>query len=309
MTDPLMPGATPMARIAPLAGEAMAEAVAAALEDLCPAVSTSEVPLDSGIWHVDAILYAAEDLPLVTARVAVVEGLLGQTLPGPVLDWLPARDWVRHVLDDLKPVRAGRFWVHGGHVTQPPPPNVTPLRIDAALAFGTGEHATTRGCLTLFDRLMAQGWVSRRRTRTVLDMGCGTGVLAIAAAKALGARALAVDIDADSVAAAREFARFNRVDHRVTVRWGNGFHDPVFLHPQGYGLIFANILARPLIAMAPALSRQVLPGGVVILAGLLRRQKRAILGAYGRQGLHWHAGIEWQGWSILALRRPGGPRA
>ena len=211
-------------------------------------------------------------------------------------DTVEARDWVKATLEDLVPVRAGRFIVHGRHHRSSIPPNKLGIEIEAALAFGTGHHGTTRGCLLLLD-----GVLKAHRPRRVLDLGTGTGVLAIAAAKALHGKVLASDIDALSVKVAAENARQNGGGPLVEVTWGNGFSAPLLRQRRPFDLVLANILANPLRQMATPMSAHLAGGARVILSGLLSAQAPSVIAAYRARGLILERHIRIEGWSSLLL--------
>jgi ribosomal protein L11 methyltransferase len=213
-------------------------------------------------------------------------------------DTVEPKDWVRVTLDELVPVHAGRFVVHGRHDRAKVPPNKLGIEIEAALAFGTGHHGTTRGCLLLLDHVL-----KAHPPRRVLDLGTGTGVLAIAAAKALRIRVLASDIDALSVKVAAENARANGAGPLVEVAWGNGFSVARLRQRKPFDLVLANILANPLRQMATPMSRHLAGGARVILSGLLSAQAPAVIAAYRTRGLIVEGHVRIEGWSSLLLRK------
>jgi ribosomal protein L11 methyltransferase len=211
-----------------------------------------------------------------------------------------ARDWVKATLAELMPVHAGRFVVHGRHDRANVPPNKAGIEIEAALAFGTGHHGTTRGCLLLLDEVL-----KAHRPRRVLDLGTGTGVLAIAAAKALQAKVLASDIDPLSVRLAAENARLNGVGDLVETISASGFSAPQFRRRAPFDLVLANILANPLQQMATPMSRHLARGAHLILSGLLTPQASAVIAAYRARGLVLRRHIRIEGWSSLLLGKAG----
>jgi ribosomal protein L11 methyltransferase len=211
-------------------------------------------------------------------------------------DTVEAKDWVKATLEELVPVHAGRFIVHGRHDRSKVAPNKLGIEIEAALAFGTGHHGTTRGCLLLLGEVL-----KAFQPRRVLDLGTGTGVLAIAAAKALRAPVLASDIDALSVRVAADNARQNGVGPLVETAWGNGFSAPLLRQRRPFDLVLANILANPLRQMATAMSAHLAPGGRVILSGLLSPQAPSVIAAYRARGLILERQIRIEGWSSLLL--------
>ena len=211
-------------------------------------------------------------------------------------DTVEPKDWVRVTLDELVPVHAGRFVVHGRHDRAKVPPNKLGIEIEAALAFGTGHHGTTRGCLLLLDHVL-----KAHPPRRVLDLGTGTGVLAIAAAKALHRSVLASDIDPASVRVAHDNARLNGSGDLVQVIQATGFEAPQFAQRGPFDLVLANILANPLRRMATAMSAHLAPGGRVILSGLLSPQAPSVIAAYRARGLVLERQIRIEGWSSLLL--------
>jgi len=216
---------------------------------------------------------------------------------GIVFDTVEARDWVKESLQGLVPVPAGRFVVHGQHDRANVPPNKLGIEIEAALAFGTGHHGTTRGCLLLLDHVLTS-----RMPRRVLDLGSGTGVLAIAAAKALRRRVLASDIDPMSAAVARDNARLNGVGNLVETICATGFADPQFKARAPFDLVLANILANPLKALATPMAAHLAPSAMVILSGLLPHQAGSVVAAYRARGLVLRRRLQIEGWSSLLMQ-------
>jgi ribosomal protein L11 methyltransferase len=202
--------------------------------------------------------------------------------------------------EDLVPVPAGRFIVHGQHDRARVPPNKIGIEIEAALAFGTGHHGTTRGCLLLLDHVLKV-----HQPRRVLDLGTGTGVLAIAAAKALHGPVLASDIDPSSVRVARENARLNETGALVKMVCATGFSAPQFAQAAPFDLVLANILANPLRQLAAPMVRHLAPSALVILSGLLTHQAAGVIAAYRARGLVPLRHLKIQGWSSLLLRNAG----
>jgi ribosomal protein L11 methyltransferase len=211
---------------------------------------------------------------------------------------IAAKDWVGESLAGLAPVAAGRFVVHGAHDRTRVPVNRIGIEIEAALAFGTGHHGTTRGCLVALDRLCK---LSARQPRRILDLGTGSGVLAIAAARALHRRVLATDIDTVAVRAARANARLNRAGALIAVVQASGVTAPAIRACAPFDLVLANILLGPLRRLAAPLGKIVAPGGRVVLSGLLAAQANAALAAY--RGFALERRITLDGWTTLVLRR------
>ena len=249
-----------------------------------------------GRWDVTVHFAEPPDQPLVRELVANAAG--ADIAEGVAFDTVEAKDWVKASLEDLVPVPAGRFVVHGRHDRERIAPNKLGIEIEAALAFGTGHHGTTRGCLLLLDHVL-KAW----RPRRVLDLGTGTGVLAIAAARALHERVLASDIDPLSVQVARENARLNVSGHLVQAIRATGFSAPQFADTAPFDLVLANILANPLRQLATPMARHLAPSALVILSGLLTHQAPGVIAAYRARGLVpvRHQRIE--GWSSLLLRK------
>jgi ribosomal protein L11 methyltransferase len=213
-------------------------------------------------------------------------------------DTVEAKDWVAVSLEDLVPVPAGRFIVHGRHDRARIAANRLGIEIEAALAFGTGHHGTTRGCLLLLGEVLRA-----HAPRRVLDLGTGTGVLAIAAAKALRRRVLASDIDPVSVRVARDNARLNGVGNLVEAIHATGFSAPQFALRGRFDLVLANILANPLKQMATPMAAHLAPSALVILSGLLPHQAQSVIASYRARGLILRRHLRIDGWSSLLLRR------
>jgi ribosomal protein L11 methyltransferase len=256
---------------------------------------------DGGAWLLEA--YFARP-PNEAALRDLVRPLVGQEADRAVFAALDEKDWVKASLEGLKPVRAGRFLVHGAHDREERRPNDLAMEIEAALAFGTGHHGTTKGCL-----LALAEELKRRRPRRVLDVGTGTGILAIAAAKALKRRIIAGDIDREAVRVARGNARLNGVGGAVAFYTGAGVRHPSADRPGWFELVTANILARPLMRLAPSLARVLARDGTLILSGLLVRDVPGVLAAYAAQGLRLKKRSTLEGWATLHMKKGGvGPR-
>lgn len=275
-------------------GAEAAAAIADMLDALTGSVSAFETREgEPPEWLVET--YGAA--PFVDAELDVRLRLAATAAGGKILDLIETpvaeRDWLAENRRAFPPQRIGRFFIHGSHWRDRPPPGAIAIEIDAATAFGTGEHPTTRGCLLAFDRLAKERRFIRPR-----DIGAGSGILAIAAAKMLRRAVLASDLDPGSVRVARHHACRNGVAHWVCVVSAAGAG-----RSRGHDLVFANILARPLMQMARDLARAVAPAGFVILSGLLRRQEAGVLAAYRVQHLRFESRIVIDGWSTLVLRK------
>jgi ribosomal protein L11 methyltransferase len=289
-------------RIALVVPEVHAPAFADAVGDHADAVSTFELE-EGGNWLVEATIYGEPNRPRLTARVAVLAQALGLGDPELVIEELPPIDWVSHSYEGFPPIQAGRFFVHGSHYEGAVPAGSIPLLVDAATAFGTGEHGSTKGCLLALDRLSKHVRLPRGGRGGALDMGCGSGILALAVAKRWRVPVTAVDIDEEAVRVTRINARINGLKGRIRAEGGNGYKTGVVGRHRPYRLITANILARPLARMAPQLKRHLKKGGHAVLAGLLNRQERHVIQAHRAQGLRLVARIPMGEWTTLIVKR------
>ncbi|WP_050523002.1 50S ribosomal protein L11 methyltransferase [Pseudorhodobacter wandonensis] len=282
-----------------LIGQDAAEALAEAMERMEPeptGVGVFEIEDDSGLWEVGAYFLEAPD--------AVTLELLAVAFEAKpfVVSELPEVDWVAHVRRELAPVEAGRFFVFGSHDLDKVPTDSSrvPLQIEATVAFGTGHHGTTLGCLRAFDRLIDQGFAPAR----VADIGCGTAVLALAAARVLpDALIIASDIDQVAVDVARANMAINKLDGRVECLEAAGFEHPRLREAAPYDLVFANILKGPLVELAPHMAKHIAEDGLCILSGLLVVQAESIEAAYHAVGFESVAREDLGEWSALVLRR------
>jgi ribosomal protein L11 methyltransferase len=270
--------------------ESAAEAIDAHLGLEAVTYSILEEDEDRDVWRIDA--FPTEETEADTLR-QVLEDHGGLTVATEVL---ADADWLAMALSGLPPVRAGRFFIYGAHDRGLAPPNAVNLRIEAGAAFGTGHHGTTVGCLLAYDALL-----KRARFNRVLDVGAGTGVLAIAAAKTGSPVAVGTDIDRPSVRIARENASLNQARARFVHASGLG-HRLVRAHAP-YDLVFANILAAPLVMLSQDIKGALRPGGVAILSGLLRSQARRVLAAYRSRGFVLVTRLNRDAWSTLVLKR------
>jgi ribosomal protein L11 methyltransferase len=249
-----------------------------------------------GRWDVTLHFVEAPDQTSVRELVGIAAG--GDVAQAITFDTVEAKDWVKATLEELIPVRAGRFIVHGQHDRSRISPNKLGIEIEAALAFGTGHHGTTRGCLLLLDDVLKV-----HLPRRVLDLGTGTGVLAIAAAKALRVKVLASDIDPLAVRVARDNARLNGTGDLVETIRATGFSAPEFAKHGPFDLVLANILANPLRQMATQMARHLAPSALVILSGLLPHQAQGVIAAYRARGLVAKRHLQIEGWSSLLMQR------
>ena len=247
---------------------------------------------DRDVWRIDAFPTNEEEAEGLTARLGEFPALRT------VVEKLADADWLAMALSGLPPVRAGRFFIYGMHDKGRLPPNAVNLRIEAGAAFGTGHHGTTVGCLIAFDDLL-----KREKFERVLDVGAGTGVLAIAAAKTGSRVAIGTDIDRPSVRIAKENAKVNAAHARFV--YASGLDDQQVRGHGPYDLVFANILAAPLVSLAQDINTALKIDGVAILSGLLRTQERRVTAAYLSRGFKVERRIHRDAWSALVLRRVG----
>ncbi|MEM1066698.1 MAG: 50S ribosomal protein L11 methyltransferase [Pseudomonadota bacterium] len=279
-----------------LLGRASAEALGAALERLDPAptgVGVFEIEDGSGLWEVGAYFTGQPDdagLALLAAAFAANPFAVSE---------LPETDWVAKVQRELRPVEAGRFFVYGAHDAHLVPQDRIGLLIEASMAFGTGHHGTTLGCLKALDRLIEAGIAPAR----IADIGCGTAVLAMAAARIWPAEVIASDIDPVAVEVARANASANGLADRMAVVEAEGFDHPDLARRAPYDLVFANILKGPLIALAPGISAHVADGGMAILSGILADQAQEVLATYAAHGFNPFEEDRIVDWVTLVLRK------
>ena len=274
-----------------------------ALDGLCDALLYFEIETPGparGHWRFEGFGERAPDRRALDLAVALAARAAGIAEPPVTLERMAPRDWLRDNRAAFPPLDVGRFHLRGSHVTDPPPPGRHALIVDAATAFGSGEHPTTRGCLLALSLLARR---RARRPRRVLDMGCGTGVLAMAAARVWHRPALAVDVDGEAVRVARDNARRNGLSARVRTLRADGFQNAAVCVAGPYDLILANILARPLTVMAPAAARALAPGGRIVLSGLLAAQEARVRNAYARQGLRLRHRLVIDTWTTLIMAR------
>lgn len=263
-----------------------------AIEEEAGALTAFET-VPNGPWLVEAFFDTKPDLGRLAPLIFKAAKDLGRTVPALAVEELPERDWLAENRASFPPLEIARFYVYGSHVSRPVPAGAWPVALDASIAFGSGEHATTKGCLRAISDL-----AKRKKIRRVLDLGCGSGILSIGAARAWPARVLASDIDADSADLARENVRRNGLAARIAVRASAGFAKLGPTHAR-YDLVLANILARPLTQLASRLASAVAPGGTLVLSGLLAEQETWIRAVYRLHGMVFCGRIAQQGWHTL----------
>ncbi len=279
-----------------LSGKDQAEALGAAMEALIPeptGIGVFEVEDDSGLWEVGGYFTETPD----AAGLALLAAIHGAK--GFIVSELPETDWVAHVRRELSPVEAGRFFVYGSHDKDKVPTGKVALLIEAAMAFGTGHHGTTLGCLRALDRIATNGFVGKN----VADIGCGTAVLAMAAARIWPNPVLAGDIDQVAVDVAKANVAANHLEERVHCVEAAGFDAPALREAAPFDLVFANILKGPLIGLAPDMGDSVAPHGFAILSGILNPQADEVIAVYRQNGFNLVNRDEIVDWTTLTLQR------
>ncbi len=280
-----------------LLGRDKAEALGEALEALTPeptGVGVFELEDGSGLWEVGGYFQAPPD----AAGLALLSAIHGAR--DFVVSELPEVDWVAKVKRELSPVEAGRFFVYGSHDADKVPTGSVPLLIEASMAFGTGHHGTTQGCLQLLEKAIGLGFAPN----TVLDLGCGTAVLGMAAARVWPeARVLASDIDRVAVEVAEANVGANRLRGHVECLEAEGLDHPRIAASAPFDLIFANILKGPLIRLCPRITDALSQGGYVILSGILNEQRQEIADVYTSSGNSVVESLIIGDWSSIMLRK------
>ena len=279
-----------------LSSKADAEKLGEALEEMDPVptgVGVFEVEDGSGTFEVGGyFLEEPDDIALTLLATAF------NARPFAVSE-VPDKDWVAEVRRELSPVRAGRFFVYGSHDADKVPADVTPLLIEAAMAFGTGHHGTTQGCLTALDKLKVEGF----EAKSPIDLGCGTAVLAMAAAHLWPAQVLASDIDEVATETAIANIKGNGLEGRIDVVTCAGFDHPDLRTKAPFDLLIANILKGPLVDLAPDMAQMSETGAFTILSGILNEQADDVIEAYGQVGFDLHDRLEIGEWTSLTLKR------
>ena len=253
------------------------------------AVTINETDEVQALWNV--VAYFEDEAAAQGASITL-------SISGGVVAPVPDVDWVRRSLEGLAPVTAGRFFLHGSHDRDRRRSGGHSFEIDAGTAFGTGHHGTTAGCMMILDAILKQ-----RKPQRIFDLGCGTGVLAIAAAKACHVRVLGTDIDPEAVRVTKLNAILNNLGPQVRALTAAGLHHHAIREAGPFDLIFANILARPLVQLAQGLCKLVAPGGTIILSGLTRDQLRWVSAAYKNRGLVPTHIVKIENWVAMAMTR------
>jgi ribosomal protein L11 methyltransferase len=290
--------ATRLETIAVDVPEEAVEAYEAALRTACGTVGFFRDEA-SGLWRVEGVKDAGEGEAALAAGLSLAAAASGVAV-SPERSETPSDGWLARTYESFPEQAIGRrFAVRGTHLGGRPAPGRLTLILDAGIAFGSGEHGSTRGCLRALEL------VAHRRPRRILDLGTGSGILAMAAARLLHRRVLAVDIEPWSVRVAGQNAVLNGLGRLLRTAPANGWRSRVVRGSAPYDLVFANILARPLCAMASDLATHLAPGGTAILAGLLGSQAAMVLAAHRRAGLVLERRLNEDRWTTLILRRPG----
>jgi len=279
-----------------VSGKSAAERLGLGMERMTPeptGVGVLAIEDGSGLWEVGAYFTEEPD----EAGLALL-AMVFEAQPFSVSQ-VPEVDWVASVRRELAPVQAGRFFVYGAHDADKVQLDAVDLLIEAAMAFGTGHHGTTLGCLRALDRLAEEGVVAQN----IADIGCGTAVLAMAAARIWPGSVLASDIDQVAVEVAQVNVAANQLEGRVTCLEAAGFDHPDLRARAPFDLVFANILKGPLIALAPDMADSVAPGGILILSGILTEQADEVVAVYARHGFNLQARDDIVDWSTLTLKR------
>jgi ribosomal protein L11 methyltransferase len=279
-----------------LTGQKGAEALGEAMERLTPeptGIGVFEMEDGSGLWEVGGYFTDKPDAAALAVLAAAFEAKPF------VVSELPETDWVAKVRRELSPVEAGRFFVYGSHDADKVPEGCEPLLIEAAMAFGTGHHGTTLGCLRALDTLANDGFIGKR----VADIGCGTAVLAMGAARIWPDQVYASDIDQVAVDVAVANATANGLENRIHCVEAAGFDHPDLKAAAPFDLVFANILKGPLVALAPDMAANMQPGGYAILSGILNEQAGDVMAVYAQNGFNLVESQEIVEWTTLMVKK------
>ncbi|GBR10835.1 50S ribosomal protein L11 methyltransferase [Acetobacter oeni] len=290
--------ATGLETISVTVPEAGVEAYENAIGLVCTTVGIFEFDEEEKLWRVEGVRDAGhreDELVAALAIAALTSGISAE----PERSETESEGWLARTYESFPEQNVGRrFTVRGSHLDEPGPTNRITITLDAGMAFGSGEHGSTRGCLRALEK------IAYRNPQRILDLGCGSGILAMAAAALFHRHVLATDIDPWSVRITEANAARNGLSRLVEARLGNGWSTPQIRREAPYDLVFANILARPLCLMATDLAANLMPGGTAILAGLLNTQARMVLAAHRRCGLVLETHLREGDWGTLIVRKP-----
>jgi len=250
-------------------------------------------------WRVEGYTDVEPDESALNAGLALAAEATGIACPALKIEFLTPRDWLADNLAAFEPLRIGRFFIYPSHYEDAPPPASIAFKIDAGTAFGSGTHPTTGTCLSALENV-----AKSRCIHSALDLGCGSGILAFAIAKLWPANVLAVDIDPEAVHVTKQNAIDNQLRDRVQVAKSVGYRSDVVRDAAPFDLIVANVLARPLIAMAADTAASLAPGGTVILSGLLERDAAWVASRHRAHGLVFVRQWCLNDWATLVMRKP-----
>ncbi|MFT9399617.1 50S ribosomal protein L11 methyltransferase [Acetobacter sp.] len=298
MAPPPRRHATALETVSVTVPESAVEAFESAIGTVCTTVGIFEANPEGTLWRVEGVKDVGHRDDELETALTLAQLTSGTAAPLERAE-TEAEGWLARTYEAFPEQEVGqRFVVRGTHLPDTHNATRIVLTLDAGVAFGSGEHGSTRGCLRALE------YMAHRKPRRILDLGCGSGILAMAAAALLHQKVLAVDIEPWSVRVSAENAARNGLSRALTCRLGNGWRTPEIRRKAPYDLVFANILARPLCLMAKDLALNLAPGGTVILAGLLRTQIRMVLAAHQRQGLVLEKTFREGDWATLVLRKP-----
>lgn len=253
---------------------------------------------NAGKWSLSAIYESKPDLSAIDAALEIAATCAGIEEPACKTRVIEQKNWLKESLISFQPVDIGRYYVYGSHIKDPPPKDKIALKIDAATAFGSGEHFTTKGCLTAMQDIS-----QKRSARKILDMGCGSGILSLAAAHTFHCPIFATDIDAEAVRVTKANAKANNVAQFITAWHGDGYKPAKVRQNAPYDLVFSNILARPLTLMAKDLAKVLADDGLAVLSGMLENQEDWVVGAHAEVGLHLRKRYRLNGWTTLIVSK------
>lgn len=290
--------ATALETISLIVPEEHVEIFENAMSIICSTVGIFEEDPDKNIWRLEGIKdvgYGEAELANALTLASTLTGLH----PELTRHTTEADGWLARTYESFPEQKISkRFIIRGTHLSNAPFSSQLVLTLDAGVAFGSGEHGSTRGCLIALEK------IAHKRPKNILDLGCGSGILAMGAAALLHKKILAIDIEPWSVRAAKQNIIRNGLRNLIVCEHGNGWLSPSIRKKAPFDLVFANILARPLCKMAKDLAKNLAPGGIVILAGLLDTQISMVLTAHQRQGLKLQEKILQGCWATLILYKP-----